>query len=175
MRSNLIAGVTFAAGALAASVVFAQPPEGGPRGPGRGRFTPLIVEALDADKDGALSEEEVTKSSDAIKTLDKDSDGKVSAEELRRPRPEGAGDGAGRPPGAGGPGGGQGGRGRFVSPVVAAIDTDKDGSLSADEIGKAPEGLKSLDKNSDGKITGEEMRPQRPQGEGRPQGDANAN
>lgn len=170
MQKKLIAGVTFAASALAAAVVLAQPPEGGQRPEGRGRFVSLIVEVLDADKDGALSSEEVSKSADAIKTLDKDSDGKVSAEELRRPRPEGAdsGDGGGRPPGGGT--GGPGGRGRFVSPVVAAIDTDKDGALSAEEIAKAPEGLKSLDKDGDGKVSAEEMRPARPDGD-RPQGD----
>jgi hypothetical protein len=89
MRSNLIAGATFAASALAATFVLAQPPEGGQRPEGRGRYIPLIVEALDADKDGALSSEEVGKASDAIKTLDKDSDGKVSAEEMRPQRPAG--------------------------------------------------------------------------------------
>lgn len=91
MRSNLITGATFAAGALAATLAFAQPPEGGQRPQGRGRYIPLIVEALDADKDGALSTEELGKASDAIKTLDKDSDGKVSGEEMRPRRPQGEG------------------------------------------------------------------------------------
>lgn len=163
MRTNLIAGATFAASALAATIVLAQPPEGGQRPEGRGRFIPLIVETLDTDKDGALSADELTKSAETLKTLDKDSDGKVSAEELRRPRPEGSGDAGGRPPGGGAPGG-PGGRGRFVSPIVAAIDGDKDGALSAEEIAKAPEGLKTLDKDNDGKVSAEEMRPARPEG-----------
>ena len=54
--------------------------------------------------------------------------------------------------------GGPGGRG-FQSPVIAALDTDGDGELSAKEIENATVALKKLDKNSDGKLTTEELRP----------------
>lgn len=54
-------------------------------------------------------------------------------------------------PGRGGP--------RMVSPVVQALDADGDGILSAAEIANAPAALKKLDKNGDGKIDREEMRP----------------
>lgn len=64
------------------------------------------------------------------------------------------------------------GRQRPMHPIVAALDTNKDGVLDDKEIAAAPTALKSLDKNSDGKITREEMAPARgegrgPRGEGR--------
>lgn len=46
-----------------------------------------------------------------------------------------------------------------VNPVIQALDTDKDGEISADEIAKAPAALKTLDKNGDGKLSAEELRP----------------
>lgn len=49
--------------------------------------------------------------------------------------------------------------GMRLSPIVAALDTDKDGTLSAEEIAKASEALKTLDKNADGKLSPEELRP----------------
>ena len=45
------------------------------------------------------------------------------------------------------------------NPLVAAIDTDHDGVLSAKEIGNAAAALKTLDKNGDGKLTADEVRP----------------
>mgnify|MGYP002623483912 CR=1 FL=1 len=47
-------------------------------------------------------------------------------------------------------------------PLMAALDRDGDGEISADEIAKAAESLKTLDKNSDGKLSAEETRPPRP-------------
>ncbi len=44
-------------------------------------------------------------------------------------------------------------------PIVAALDADKDGSLSVSEIANASKALLSLDKNGDGIVSGEEMRP----------------
>lgn len=69
-----------------------------------------------------------------------------------------------------GPGGDRGPRGgfRFVSPLVAALDTNRDGTISADEIRNASKTLIALDKNSDGQLTEEELRPQFP-GAGREQ------
>ncbi len=66
--------------------------------------------------------------------------------------------------GRGGRGGGFGGRGGGFggpNPIMAALDADQDGTLSASEIANAAAALKKLDKNSDGKISGDEMRPQR--------------
>lgn len=76
-------------------------------------------------------------------------------------RPEGRGFGQGRPDG-------EGGRGQFggfrmpPNPVIVALDADKDGVISAKEIENAVAALKSLDKNNDGKLEGEEIQPPRP-------------
>ena len=75
-------------------------------------------------------------------------------------RPEGQ-----RPPGRDGGPGGPGGP-RMLSPIMEALDLNKDGTIDADELAKASESLKKLDKNGDGKITPEEYRPQRPGGPG---------
>ena len=86
-----------------------------------------------------------------------------------------------QPPGGGGrrPGGadgdrqpgGPGGRGsgfRFPpSPMMSALDADKDGELSAKEIKNASDALKKLDKNNDGKVDRNELRPPRPTGRSR--------
>ncbi|NQT15355.1 MAG: hypothetical protein HQ582_21545, partial [Planctomycetes bacterium] len=57
-----------------------------------------------------------------------------------------------------GPGGRGPGRG-FVPPLMAALDADKDGEISAKEIENAVKALKKLDKNEDGRLTHEELRP----------------
>jgi len=49
---------------------------------------------------------------------------------------------------------------------MAALDLNQDGTIDADEIAKASESLKKLDKNGDGKLTPDEYRPQRPGGPG---------
>jgi len=67
-----------------------------------------------------------------------------------------------RPPGGPGPGG-QGGAMRRI-PLMAALDTNSDGTIDATEIEQASKSLKTLDKNNDGKITPEELRPARPAG-----------
>ncbi|MGE3817832.1 MAG: hypothetical protein AB7I30_00200 [Isosphaeraceae bacterium] len=64
-------------------------------------------------------------------------------------------------PGPGGPF--QGG----PSPVIAALDLDRDGEISAEEIRDAARSLKALDRDGDGKLTPEELRP-RPMGPGGP-------
>lgn len=46
-----------------------------------------------------------------------------------------------------------------MAPVLAALDVDHDSEISAKEIAGAPTALKTLDKNTDGKLTPEELRP----------------
>ncbi len=46
-----------------------------------------------------------------------------------------------------------------IGPLLRALDTDKDGVLSAGEIAAASANLAKLDKNSDGKIDRVELRP----------------
>lgn len=216
----------------------AQPPSPprnaeGTQGPGRPaappRVSPLMA-ALDTDKDGALSPEEILKASAALKTLDKDGNGQLTLWELHPPiKPvvippadiverlmefdrngdgkltrdelperlrsafdtiDGDKDGiltqseltafvekseaeqrkeeekrleaARRTPEPTAPPTprlAQGGGGRPLSPLMAALDTDKDGTISAAEIAAASAALKTLDKDGDGKISAEELRP----------------
>jgi hypothetical protein len=67
--------------------------------------------------------------------------------------------------GPGGPGGMNGHR-PPPSPLMEALDANHDGVIDADEIANAPAALKKLDKNGDGKLTMDELRPHRPQGGG---------
>jgi len=83
-----------------------------------------------------------------------------------------------RPPRQGDSGNGpqrMGGR-RPPNPLMEALDTNHDGIIDSNEIANAPAALKKLDKNGDGKLTPDELRPQRPQhGQGEdhpPRGDA---
>jgi hypothetical protein len=68
-----------------------------------------------------------------------------------RPRPTG--------PGRGGPG--REGEGRGGPPrrdaLIAALDQDGDGALSADEIAASAASLRKLDANGDGMLTMEEV------------------
>ncbi|HTD88406.1 MAG TPA: EF-hand domain-containing protein [Candidatus Binatia bacterium] len=77
-----------------------------------------------------------------------------------------------RPPREGrpGPGPGPGPGPRFVMPLMAVLDANSDGILDETEIANASAALKKLDKNNDGKIDREELRPPRPDGHARPNG-----
>jgi hypothetical protein len=71
---------------------------------------------------------------------------------------------AGGPPPPDGPGGpGVNGRRPPPSPLFMALDVNHDGVIDADEIANAPAALKALDKNGDGKLTQDELRPPRPE------------
>lgn len=85
----------------------------------------------------------------------------------RPPRREGG-------PGPGGPGGPGEGRRMPVPPLFATLDANHDGVIDETEIANASAALKKLDKNGDGKITNDELRPPRPDGDrgpGGPEGD----
>lgn len=68
-------------------------------------------------------------------------------------------------PGPGGPHGP-----RMPPPLMVALDTNKDGELSAEEIAAASESLAKLDKNGDGKLDREELFPRPPKGQRPPSG-----
>ena len=64
-------------------------------------------------------------------------------------------------PGGGPPGSFRGLRPHGLHPLIAVLDVDDDGAISAVEIEGAVAALKKLDKNGDGQITHEELRPDR--------------
>jgi outer membrane protein assembly factor BamB len=76
--------------------------------------------------------------------------------------PDRAGGGAApnRGPGGGGPSVMQ------TDPVLSTLDKDRNKEISAEEIAAAPAALKALDKNQDGKISEDEVTPQRGDGGG---------
>ena len=76
----------------------------------------------------------------------------------RRQRPSGASRERGSQSGGRG---GQGGPGGFMRmfPVMTALDSDGNGEISPEEIKGAVAALKKLDKNKDGKLTEDELRP----------------
>ena len=73
-------------------------------------------------------------------------------------RPAGPPEGRRGERGPGGPG-----RPPMPNPLVAALDTNNDREISAEELQAATTSLLTLDKNKDGKLTDDEMRPPRPE------------
>jgi hypothetical protein len=112
-----------------------------------------VLGALDADHDYVISAAEIAAAPAALLQLDLNGDGKLSAaesgfyiggaESIR-------------------PGLLNGFRTAFMSanPVLAALDTDHDGEISAREILNAPAALRRLDLNGDGKLLPVEIAPE---------------
>jgi hypothetical protein len=145
-----------------------------PRFPGRnGPFamgTPPpnpMVTALDTDRDGMISAAELERAPRALLVLDSDRDGRLSREETRPVRPNGP-----PPPPPGGPSGPPAGDGPPPprpggpppNPLFLAVDSDRDGTLAADEIARSTALLKTLDRNRDGTLSPDELRPPPPDG-----------
>ena len=131
-------------------------PGGEPEGHRPPPPAPLLM-VLDTDHSGAISPEEIQNASTTLIALDHDGDGNLTREEMRPPHPgpEGmqpkADETQGAPRGK-----------RPAPPIIAALDTDKDGTISAAEIQAAPESLKSLDQNGDGELSIQELAPRGP-------------
>ena len=140
-----------------------QPPDGPRRDGGQSGFRPRMFalhEALDKDRDGKLSADEIKAATDTLTSLDQNKDGKLSAEEIGWPPQFGGPGGQGRG-GRGGRGGaffgglGGGGRGGAVSIDTRIMnrDSNRDGKVAADELPKSMRFvLHRADKNSDGAI-----------------------
>ncbi len=146
-----------------------RPGTGGGRGQG-GNMRELMLKEFDKNGDGQLDENE-RPSREQAQEFFRRQQGNTPNRPSSRPgegRPGEGRPGEGRP-GEGGRGqGGFGGRGGFrpSNPVMEAIDKNKDGTLTADELKNASKALAALDKNKDGKIDQEEMRPQFDRGQG---------
>lgn len=134
---------------LITGVVDAQPPGG--REGGRGMFRMPLMTALDADGDGVISAKEIDEAPGHLRTLDANKDGKLTMEELR---PAGGPGGRGR---SGGNAGGGTGDEEMVNRLME-YDTDKDGTLKADDL---PERLRTIvaraDADKNGKVTRDEL------------------
>ncbi len=138
-----------------ASTAFAQPPTP-PERPGR----PPVFAIFDTDRDGQISPAEIEAAGRVLAGLDRDGDGMIgisefspAAQGLRRPAAEE--NRSGRP------------ERRPPPPLVAALDADRDGKISAVEIQGAPTALETLDINGDGELTPDELHPPGPPPGGR--------
>lgn len=137
----------------------AQPGAGrGPGGPhryGAQGFPPPIA-IFDVDGNGVLSAEEIAAAPVALAALDQDQNNQLTATELC---PGGLGRGGQNCPLAG-QGQGQGGcRMGGNSVLLRLFDADGDGVLSAAEVNNVPTVLKGFDKNLDGQVSSQEIRP----------------
>ncbi len=107
----------------------------------------LVLAALDANRDNVISTEEMANAPAALRTLDTDHDGKLSPEECGAhlgdaPDPAAAGKAFMR-----------------IHPVLAALDSTRNGEISALEILDSTASLKTLDANGDGRLTENELLP----------------
>jgi Ca2+-binding EF-hand superfamily protein len=118
-----------------------------------------LFRAIDSDRDGKLSAEELAKAGEALKRLDRNGDGSLTIEELGPPDP-GAASGRGQAgrPGANQPQQADDWTAAFLQRLKQA-DANGDGKLNKDE---APERMKEnferIDANGDGQIDEEELR-----------------
>jgi EF hand len=158
----------------------------GEQGPPRHPPHPVMT-ALDADRDHVISAAEIAGAAKALLTIDQNGDGMLSLDEIRPQRPNRGGQqDRGRQDREQMKQGQQrqnqqsnqqqsrkGNRMQGQQqnrpeppelPAMKAMDTDGDKQLSAHEIANAPKALLTLDKNGDGKLTHNEIRPEPPSG-----------
>lgn len=153
---------------------FGGPPRGGggPGGPGGGGASPedTVATMLQFDKngDGALQKNEVPERMQGIFARgDANQDGVLTRDELLQAAQKQSQQAASRGGGGErrGPGGfdgerrGPGGGMMRFDPVMRALDTDQDGAITSAEWSKAPQVLAQFDRNGDGQLTPDELRP----------------
>lgn len=139
----------------------AQGPQGPPPDP--------VGMILDKNQDQKLSAREIKNAAKQLSELDENNDSAISAEELKPEQPKGERrrkrdrdsdeEKRGNPPPS--------------SALLAALDTDKSGDLSKQEIAAASESLATLDTDDDGELSSDESGIQEApsaRGEGGPRG-----
>ena len=113
-------------------------PAGAPSGGNAGatRMDPLL-NALDADHDGAISAVEIAGSGKALLVLDKNGDGEITADEMRMRQQTPA---------------------ERVNHLLDEWDTNKDGKISKDEApDRMQQQFEAIDTNKDGMLDREEL------------------
>ena len=119
--------------------------------------------AFDKNGDGRLTRDELPERMQGLfDRADADKDGVLTAEEIRK-----SAQSASAPAG---PRRGEGPEFMRLDPILAALDTNGDGEISASEIAAAATSLKTLDKNGDGQLSDDEVRPNFGGGRGRGRG-----
>lgn len=129
----------------AAALVVSSAAFAAPERPLPARASNPIFAALDVDRNGTVSPEEIAAAPLTLAALDLDGDGVVSADEWQ---PVDADGHVHRP--------------RSHSPmltVILALDANHDGALQAMEVANAASSLRRLDLNQDGGISRDELRP----------------
>jgi len=112
--------------------------------------------SFDKNGDGKLSKAELPERMQGMFARgDKDGDGFLTTAELQAMTPPRQQEGEDHGP-RGGPGGGGMMR---MDPILAAIDADKNGTISPAELRNSTIALRALDKDNDGQLSGEEIRP----------------
>jgi hypothetical protein len=146
------------------------PPDGAPRNQafqqfGGGPRMLAVREALDKDKDGKVSADEIKAGAESLKALDRNKDGKLTADEIGWPPQFGGGGRGGRGGRGGGGGFGRGGRGgggaspeEFAKRIMAR-DVNGDGKVAAGELARSIARVMELgDENKDGALDEAEAR-----------------
>lgn len=130
--------------------------EGGRGGEMMMRMMPIMA-SLDRNSDGEISEEEIAGATAALKSLDANRDGKLTAEELR-PQFQGRGGEGGfgqRGPEAGG---GPGAAGSSIADRMMALDKNRDGKLTKDEVeGRMLAVFERADADKNGEVSRDEL------------------
>ncbi len=112
------------------------------------------MEALDTNRDHIFDEAEIANASQSLLGLDRNGDGRLTPEELR---PTSSGTDASGGQNASSQNGSQGPPPRM--PAMEALDTNRDHIFDEAEIANASQSLLGLDRNGDGRLTPQELRP----------------
>ena len=111
--------------------------------------TSLLAQDQDADQPQPPRRPRIEQRDDRGPAGLRDGQLREGSPRVRRPQFDGQGPDAPKPP---------------LPPVIGVLDANHDGVIDETEIANAPAALKKLDKNDDGKLTREELRPLPPQG-----------